>query len=177
MAQASPSEAAPQRVPLQTRVSPELRDKLAASAEKAGRSMAQELELRLERSIDFPELIETTISQVADKAFGAMHNMLSQQESLLLRQCGGDSLFTLWGLPALLIQEVERKHGKSIREDEETRRAAERAVLGAITDVFRSLPPSYSDMRAQAQARPRPARDPSALEMLGEMREDRQRGE
>lgn len=168
MAQASSSEGAPQRVPLQTRVSSELRDKLAASAEKAGRSMAQELELRLERSIDFPETIKSTIDMCVDKALGATSDLLAQQEDMLLGHCGGDSLFTLWALPALLIQEAERKTGKSIRDDEETRRAAERAVLGAITDVFRNLPAPYSVRKAELLSRSRDrAREVPALARLG----------
>ncbi|MCP1551640.1 MULTISPECIES: hypothetical protein [Methylorubrum] len=170
MAHAKPSEAVPQRVPLQTRVSPTLRDKLAASAEVAGRSMAQELELRLERSIDFPEMIKATVDACAERAFGATHDLLSQQEELLLMQCGGDSLFTLWALPALAIQEAEQRSGKSIRDDEDTRRAAERAVLGVITDVFRSLPESYSARKARLRSRPEsPPRDASALARLGEV--------
>lgn len=142
------------RVPIQTRVPPSLRDRLSAASEESGRSMAQEIELRLERSFDLADITTKAMEAAAAKMFDAMMGISENQKALLLQQCGGDELFLLWQIPAFAIQQVERERGKKIRDDEETCRAAERAVLGAVTDVFRTLPPTYSQWAASIPPMP-----------------------
>lgn len=61
MARRSPVKDGPPREPVQTRVSPALIEKLKASCEASGRSMAQEVELRLERSFD-ADLIQKAVA-------------------------------------------------------------------------------------------------------------------
>ncbi|TNC05518.1 hypothetical protein FF100_35535 [Methylobacterium terricola] len=135
------------RFPIQARVTPELRDKLTAAADASGRSMAQEMEFRLERSLDGSDDIMEKLNvyvKSLERLFNKNIELMEKSADALIESCGGDDLFTLWRIPAEHIQRIEEKNGKSIREDVETRREAERAVLGAITDVFRKLPPSLS---------------------------------
>jgi hypothetical protein len=136
-----------QRFPIQARVPADLRDKLAAAAEASGRSIAQEMEARLAKSLDGSEELMTKLLKYVDdldRLFSKNVDLMEKSAEALIESCGGDELFTLWRMPSEHIQRIEERTGKSIREDVETRREAERAVLGSITDVFRKLPPPLS---------------------------------
>lgn len=50
------------RVPIGLRVSPAMRESLQESADRSGRSLSQEIELRLERSLDRQELVTEVLS-------------------------------------------------------------------------------------------------------------------
>ncbi len=132
------------RVPIQTRVSPELRDKITAAAEKSGRSVAQQVEMMLERSTEDVTPIVEELKKSHHTMMDYTARMIEQTQEMMIEACGGDSIFPLWRAPAAQILRIETKNGKSIREDEATLREAERAVLGSITDVFRNLPPPLS---------------------------------
>ncbi|MGH1592231.1 TraY domain-containing protein [Methylobacterium phyllosphaerae] len=149
------------RIPLNMRTTRETRERLEQAAEKSGRSLAQEIEIRLERSFDFQNIIAQTISYTAEQATAQTRDLLDRYKALadlgeqhLIQLCGGDDLFLFWGYLAYAIKRVEEEHGKSIRNDKETREAAERAVLGEIPALFRRMPERYSEFKARAAAMP-----------------------
>src|SRR3954447_5336639 len=53
-----------ERVPMSFRVRPELKNRMDAAAAESGRSVAQEIELRLEQSFLIERLIETRLIDV-----------------------------------------------------------------------------------------------------------------
>jgi hypothetical protein len=126
-----------------------LRDKLEAAAQSSGRSIAQEVEIRLMKSLDDNGSDQQKLLSVIESVANMAEKTLAAGEisvAIAIQACGGADLFPLWKYPAEQILRVQEKTGKSIREDEETRREAERAVLGAIVDVFRNIPPSLTDI-------------------------------
>ena len=152
------------RIPLMVRTSPDFRERLEAAATASGRSLAQEAELRLERSFADDHNIEVMARFMGEKYDDLNRQMVDQVVSL----AGGDDLFMLWSKLSWSIQAVEHERGKSIRDDDETRHEAERRVLGDLPGVFRSLPPRFSEFKRQA-AENAAARGPqvSGLAALG----------
>lgn len=149
------------RIPLNMRTTRETRDRLEKAAEQSGRSLAQELEIRLERSFEFQSVIEQTIEQSGKMFADATTDLIGRYQTLadmnekhLIEVCGGDDLFLFWGALAEAIHRVERERGKSIRDDQETRDAAERELLGEIPRLFRQIPESYSSFKARIAATP-----------------------
>lgn len=138
------------RVGMMVRIAPDIRERLEKSAEQAGRSLGQEVELRLDRSFELVSIIDSTIKQTLNAAVELTKDGLAQTESHLINMAGGDDLFLLWAKLSLVIQEIEYETGKSIREDEETRNRAERELLGAIPGVFRRLPMPYSELKKRS---------------------------
>ncbi len=132
-------------MPIQTRVSPELRDKITAAAERSGRSVAQQVEMMLERSTEDVTPIVEELKKSHHTMMDYTARMIEQTQEMMIEACGGDSIFPLWRRRPPKSFGLRPKNGKSIREDEATLREAERAVLGSITDVFRNLPPPLSE--------------------------------
>lgn len=56
-----PSKTVAKRVPLSLRVTPEMKDKLDAAAADSGRSLTQEIELRLERSFERQNILRDVL--------------------------------------------------------------------------------------------------------------------
>ncbi len=138
------------RVGMMVRIAPDIRERLEQSAEKAGRSLGQEVELRLDRSFELVSIIDSTIKQTLSAAVELTREGLAQTEGHLVNMVGGDDLFLLWAKLSFVIREVEYETGKSIREDEETRNRAERELLGAIPGLFRKLPEPYSEFKKRS---------------------------
>lgn len=91
------------RFPLSLRTTKDVRDQLEAAAKRSGRSLAQEVEFRLERSF--------------------------HEEDALNRDFGGKDRFNLMKWFAVSIGIAERITGKSWETDLETYRIAERALF------------------------------------------------
>ncbi len=115
------------RVPLNLRTTRETREKLENSAAEYGRSLAQEVEARLNQSF-FGD--------------GVIHHMLGLDVS---------SMMALRGL-ADAIAKIEREAGKSWREDWTTREQVG-AAFEAILDVFGPQDPAENRLTPQGRAR------------------------
>ena len=115
------------RVPLNMRTTRKTREKLEKSAADSGRSLAQEVEARLERSFT---------------GDGIIHHMLGFDLG---------SMMALRGL-ANAIEKIEREAGKSWHEDW-TAREQVRAAFEAILDVFGPPHPAENRLTPQGRAR------------------------
>ncbi len=87
MAKRSVTDRESPRVPIMSRVTPDLRAKLDRSASEAGRSLAQELEFRLEQEFDI--------------------------EQRLVALFGGDAAFRMFVSNASALVAFSRKYGKT----------------------------------------------------------------
>ena len=92
------------RHPLNIRTTKEMRDRLEAAATASGRSLAQEVEFRLEASLSNEKKDELTHQVLMDNIY---------------EQFGGSDIYSLMGLLARAIHYVEQETGKSWLNDNE----------------------------------------------------------
>ncbi|QIJ77632.1 TraY domain-containing protein [Methylobacterium sp. NI91] len=149
------------------RTAPALREKLEAAAEESGRSLAQEAELRLERSFELVSMIETMAKSHADFASKLVTDYCARIEQQMIEMTGGNDLFFVWSMLGMVIRSVEAETGKSIRDDEFTRNKAEREVLGYIPSIFRKLPEPYSEFKKRSHEHAQSKTPLSELGTLG----------
>ncbi len=104
-----------------TRITPETRARLEEGAAQSGRSLAQEIEFRLEQS--FAE--EKSQSFIATVAAGGVY-----------ASCGRDDIFLVARLLATAIQMIEARTGKIWMDDPEAHRQTQEAAI-KVLDAFR----------------------------------------
>ncbi len=104
-----------------TRITPELRAKLDAAAEQSERSLAQEVEIRLERS--FAE--EKSQAEISDEAVRGVYTSFGKLETFLVAR-----------LLANAIHTIEAVTGKNWMDDPEAHRQTQEACKN-ILDAFR----------------------------------------
>ncbi len=109
------------RTPLNMRSTRELRERLEREAADSGRSLAQEVEFRLERS--FEE--EKSQAAISDEAVGGVYASFGKLETFLVAR-----------LLANAIQTIEAVTGKNWMDDPEVHRQTQEACK-TILDAFR----------------------------------------
>lgn len=162
------------RVPLNMRTTRETRDRLEKAADESGRSLAQEVEIRLERSFDFQSIIEQTIRASVAMSVKEAEEVISQYKQFaamtefhMTEIAGGDDLFLVAAFLSRAIRRVEAATGKTVREDQATREEAEKELLGAIPSLFRKLPEPYSAFKARIASAPAPTGALAAVALEG----------
>lgn len=165
------------RVGMMVRIAPDIRERLEKSAETAGRSLGQEVELRLDRSFEIALMFETMAKASGEMAAKVIEEQCRRVEQHMVELGGGAGLFMVWSMLSQIVRSIEAETGKSIRDDEFTRNKAEREVLGYIPGIFRKLPPTYAEFKHEAATYSAPglpegglaalARIPGALPPLG----------
>ena len=109
------------RTPLNMRTTRELRERLEREAADSGRSLAQEIEFRLERS--FAE--EKSQAEISDEAVGGFYTSFGKLETFLVAR-----------LLANAIHTIEAVTGKNWMDDPEAHRQTQEACK-TILDAFR----------------------------------------
>jgi hypothetical protein len=163
------AEGGASRIPLMVRTSPAFRAQLEEAAAASGRSLAQEAELRLERSFELVSMIETMAKSSGDMAGKIIEDQCRRIEQHMVELGGGANLFMAWSMLSQIVRSVEAETGKSIREDEFTRNKAEREVLGYIPGIFRKLPPTYGEFKNEAATYSAPGLPESGLAALAKI--------
>ncbi|WP_238272313.1 hypothetical protein [Methylobacterium cerastii] len=170
MATRAKPEAGNVRAPLMVRVAPAVRERLDAAAAESGRSLSQEIELRLDRSFELVSVIEAAMESYKSVAASAFSDGVRLVEDHMLEMVGGDDAYMIWYMLSYEIRAAEARSGKTIREDEATRHDAEKRVLSNLPEVFRNLPPSFTEHRkrlAAARADRAGADAPGSIAALG----------
>lgn len=150
MAKQAPRDPAGKRVPLMVRTTTGLRSKLNEAADASGRSLAQEVELRLERSFEFQKMMDNTLDTVG----ASVREVANTVESRMCDMVGGDAAFSIWVYLGRAISAAEWESGKSFFEDEATRHDAEQRILSRIPHVFRNPPAPWSEFKKREGERP-----------------------
>ncbi|GGH12607.1 hypothetical protein GCM10007036_10590 [Alsobacter metallidurans] len=119
------------RAPLGFRTTRELRAKLEEAADASGRSLAQEMEIRLERSFDFVQIVDRAIKTT----IAATSAMVEEKR---LSAVGGSHNAQLGELIAYIAFLVEAEREKRWTEDQDTRHAVESRLLSMIPRLLRN---------------------------------------
>ncbi len=118
---AKPPKRVDRRKTTSTRITPELRAKLDAAAEQSERSLAQEVEIRLERS--FAE--EKSQAEISDEAVRGVYTSFGKLETFLVARLLADA-----------IQTIEAVTGKNWMDDPGAHKHTQEACK-TILDTFR----------------------------------------
>ena len=103
------SEREGKRYPLNIRTTRETREKLEAAAARSGRSLAQEMEARLERSFDFEHWL--------DRAFAEGTQAINTAVQMIVKRGGGEDNVNVGLAVGQIIGVMEREFGGSWREE------------------------------------------------------------
>jgi hypothetical protein len=120
------------RYPLGMRTSKETRERLEEAAAKSGRSLAQEVEIRLERSFEFAHWMQYMAESFKD--------VLKQQEAGLVELAGGPDNFAVAMRLAYVMTIEAEEAGGNWRDNEEVRHRVEARLLATIPGILRNPP-------------------------------------
>jgi hypothetical protein len=122
------------RFPLGFRTTREIRERLEKAAAASGRSLAQEVELRLERSFHFDEMTTNLAEQVRQMI-----------ERTLVEAVGGPGNFSVVAQLGYLMRYEEQRAGAQWRENEAVRHRVEAQMLSVIPGLLRSPPRPWGE--------------------------------
>lgn len=132
------------RVPLSIRTTEEIRERLEAAALKSGRSITQEVEIRVEKSFDFEGIAKTIADASIEHASKNMRQLMLLEEQLV-QLGGGPGNMSLGLTIGTLAQNLESETGKSWREDEQTRDQLEAKLIEVIPMLLRDPPSPWRE--------------------------------
>jgi hypothetical protein len=160
MARPRKDDADAKRATIATRVTQDLRSKLEEASAQSGRSLAQEIEIRLERSLEFASIV--------DAAMSAAQSAIDQSYAMLVGLAGGEDNFSVAVYLGYSASLIERQTGKSWKDDEATRHKVEAHLLSIIPGALRDPPPALALGRKAQPLPPSPAGSLGALGALYE---------
>lgn len=124
-----------ERVPLQTRTTAPVRDRLEAAAKRSGRSMSQEMEMRLEQSFQTQDIAENVLL------------LIQKRDETLVDLMGGPKTLSLLHALSVIIGCVEHDIGKEWHTDSQSKAAVFSVLETVLPKLIRRDLPAWGDYK------------------------------